>query len=104
MKSKSGTKARFRELLHEAGVNFELSDRFYRDIVLWMNGAKGRTGEFLVQASVLNLLQAGEDQRVATIQKRNTRYAHRSAPAGLISTLRKAGLRLKSSPGTSART
>jgi hypothetical protein len=69
MKSKSGTKARFRELLHEAGVNFELSDRFYRDIVLWMNGAKGRTGEFLVQASVLNLLQAGEDQRVATIPK-----------------------------------
>jgi hypothetical protein len=69
MKSNPGTKAQFRELLREAGVNFELSDRFYRDIVLSMNGAKGRTGEFLVQASVLNLLRAGEDQRVATMPK-----------------------------------
>lgn len=47
MKSKSGTKAQFRELLHEASVNFELSDRFYRDIVLSMNGAKGRTVRIL---------------------------------------------------------
>jgi len=79
MKSNSGTKARFRELLHEAGVNFELSDRFYRDIVLSMNGAKGRTGEFLVQASVLNLLRAGEDQRVATVPKTQHTLA---TPAG----------------------
>ena len=47
MKCNSGTKAHFREVLREAGVNFELSDHFYREIVLSMNGAKGQTGEFL---------------------------------------------------------
>jgi hypothetical protein len=63
MKSKSGTKAQFREPLHEAGVNFELSDRFYRDIVLLDERRQGRTGEFLVQASVLNLLRGGSRRR-----------------------------------------
>jgi len=67
MKSNSGTKAQFRTLLRKAGVHFELSDRFYREIVLSMNGNKGRTGEFLVQASVLNLLRSDEDRRVATM-------------------------------------
>jgi hypothetical protein len=54
-------------LLRKAGVHFELTDRFYREIVLSMNGNKGRTGEFLVQASVLKLLRSNEDRRVKTM-------------------------------------
>jgi hypothetical protein len=64
-KSDSGTKAQFRSLLRDAGVDFELRDHFYREIVLSMNGNKGRTGEFLVHASVLNLLRTEEDRRLA---------------------------------------
>jgi hypothetical protein len=67
-KSNSGTKAQFRTLLREAGVDFDLSDRFYREIVLSMNGNKGLTGEYLVHASVMSLLR-GEDQRLEAAPK-----------------------------------
>lgn len=76
VKSNPGTKAQFRKLLHQAGVEFELSDHLYREIVLSMNGSKGRTGEFLVHAAVLNLLRDEEDRRAATIPK--TQYALRT--------------------------
>lgn len=69
MRSNSGPKAQFRMLLRQAGVDFELSDRFYRETVLAMNSNKGRTGEFMVHASVLNLLRGGEDRRMATMPK-----------------------------------
>lgn len=64
----SGTKAQFRALLREAGVDFELSDRFYREIVLSMNGNKGLTGEYLVQAAVVSLLR-GKDRRLEALPR-----------------------------------
>jgi len=62
VKSSSGTKAHLRNLLSEAGVSFGLSDHFYRQTVLSLNGTKGRTGEFLVHAAVLDLLRAEHDR------------------------------------------
>jgi hypothetical protein len=61
---KPGTKAQLQTLLREAGVDFQLGDRFFRELVLSMNGVKGRTGEFLVHASVLELLRE-EDSKFA---------------------------------------
>jgi len=52
------TKAELQLLLRQAGVDFPLSDHFYRGMVVSMNGTKGRTGEFLVHAAVLDLLRA----------------------------------------------
>jgi hypothetical protein len=66
MELKPGTKAQLQTLLREAGVDFQLGDRFYRELVLSMNGVKGRTGEFLVHASVLDLLRE-EDSKFADL-------------------------------------
>jgi hypothetical protein len=55
--AKSGPKTHLQALLQQAGVEFPLSDHFYQQIVLSMNGAKGMSGEFLVHAAVLDMLR-----------------------------------------------
>jgi hypothetical protein len=67
MKFASGHKSRLRTLIREAGVAFELSEPFYREAVLSLNANQGRTGEFLVQATVLDILREQANRKAITI-------------------------------------
>lgn len=57
----SSPKTHLRTLLEQEGIKAPLSDHFYQQIVLSMNGAKGTSGEFLVHTAILDMLRESPD-------------------------------------------